>query len=73
MTHDTNLSLVGHSEAALNTGDRILQSSYEECDAKQLFQECRWKLSLKLVEGVHDICIQRTTRLQKPEQRKMPK
>lgn len=66
---DTNLSLVGHSEGALNTGGQVFESSYEKRDAKELFQESRWKLSLQLVEGMHGICIQTTTRWQKPDQR----
>lgn len=65
-----NLSLVGHGESTLNTGGQVFQSSYEKCDAKQFFQESRWKLSLQLAEGVHGVCIQRTTRLQKPDQRR---
>lgn len=69
ITHDTNLSLVGHSEGTLNTGGQVFESSYKKRDAKELFQESRWKLSLQLVEGMHGICIQTTKRWQKPDQR----
>lgn len=66
ITHDMNLSLAG----TLNTGGQVFESSYEKCDTEQFLQEFRWKLSLQLVEGVHGICIQRTRRLQKPDQRR---
>lgn len=70
IAHDMNLSWVGHGEGTLNIGGQVFQSSYEECDAKQFFQEFRWKLSLQLAQGVHGVRIQRTTRLQKPDQRR---
>lgn len=62
-----HLSVVRHIEGTMNTGRQIFNSSYEESDAKQLFQKGRWELSLQLLIGVQTVCIQEAARFQEPE------